>query len=174
MMYRLKALVESIRERFSRSPYAGVAADATREGMSRTVANIADVRGPLIVMALVGGVAYFIYAHPPFENVNRGEIGVRVNRLTGDVAEFRDGNVLVLPGVHEIRVFTLRDQTYQPEQIKRAEGQAPLQSVEGLSFGVDLSVRYALDADKLRVTSKTLPDNVGSEIVEPAVQGVIY
>lgn len=174
MMHRLKALVESIRERFSRSPYAGVAADATRTGVSQAVTRVADVRGPLIVMALVGGMVYFVYTHPPFENVNRGEVGVRVNRLTGDVSEFRDGNVLVLPGVHEIRVFTLRDQTYQPEQIRRADGAAPLQSVEGLSFGVDLSVRYALDADKLRMTSKTLPDNVGSEIVEPAVQGVIY
>src|SRR5258706_5729396 len=174
MMHRLKALVESIRERFSHPRYAGVAADATREGTSRAATNIADVKGPLIVMALVGGIVYFVYTHPPFENVNRGEVGVRVNRLTGDVGEFRDGNVLVLPGVHEIRVFTLRDQTYQPEQIRRAEGAAPLQSVEGLSFGVDLSVRYALDAAKLRTTSKSLPDNISGEIVEPAVQGVIY
>jgi regulator of protease activity HflC (stomatin/prohibitin superfamily) len=37
-----------------------------------------------------------------------------------------------------------------------------------------LSVRYALDAAKLRATSKTLPDNISGEIVEPAVQGVIY
>jgi regulator of protease activity HflC (stomatin/prohibitin superfamily) len=35
-------------------------------------------------------------------------------------------------------------------------------------------VRYALDAAKLRTTSKTLPDNISGEIVEPAVQGVIY
>ena len=35
-------------------------------------------------------------------------------------------------------------------------------------------MRYALDAAQLAATSKTLPDNVGAEIVEPAVQGVIY
>jgi regulator of protease activity HflC (stomatin/prohibitin superfamily) len=108
------------------------------------------------------------------ENVGRGEIGVRINRFTGDVSEWREGNVLVIPGLHDIRVFQLRDQTYQPEQIRRADGPAPLQSVEGLSLGVDLSVRYALDAAKLRAVSKNLPDNIGAEIVEPAVQGVIY
>jgi regulator of protease activity HflC (stomatin/prohibitin superfamily) len=51
---------------------------------------------------------------------------------------------------------------------------APLQSVEGLSIGIDLSVRYALDAARVRALSKSLPDNIGGEIVEPAVQGIIY
>ncbi|MDB5814243.1 MAG: prohibitin family protein [Rhodocyclales bacterium] len=174
MRYRFKALVESIRERFSRPRYTGIAADAARTGSARVFSGLADSRGALIGLAVFGGIALFVYSHPPLENVGRGEIGVRLNRLTGDISEFRDGSVLVVPGVHEIRVFTLRDQTYQPEQIRRAEGPAPLQSVEGLSLGVDLSVRYALDATKLRVTSKNLPDNISGEIVEPAVQGVIY
>jgi regulator of protease activity HflC (stomatin/prohibitin superfamily) len=128
----------------------------------------------LLLTGVAGATGYALYLYPPMQNVGRGEMGVRVNRITGDVSEWRDGNVMVLPGVHEMRVYTLRDQTYQPEQIRRADGAAPLQSVEGLSLGVDLSVRYALDAAKLRVTSKNLPDNIGGEIVEPAVQGVIY
>jgi regulator of protease activity HflC (stomatin/prohibitin superfamily) len=78
-----------------------------------------------------------------------------------------------LPGLHELRRYSLRDRTYQPEPIRRAEGPAPLQSVEGLSLGVDLSVRYALDDARLGLVS-ALPDNIGAEIVEPAVQEVIY
>ncbi len=82
--------------------------------------------------------------------------------------------MLVLPGLHEMRLYSLRDQTYRPSQSARADGPAPLQSVEGLSLGVDLSVRYALDPAKLSAVSRNLPDNVGAELVEPAVQGVIY
>ena len=58
--------------------------------------------------------------------------------------------------------------------MSRADGPAPLQSVEGLSLGADLTVRYALDPLKVAALAKSLPDDVGSEIVEPAAQGVIY
>ena len=176
MLQRLKVMVQSIRERFGRpaAEFGSRAADATSAGMTRAASGIAGAKVVLVVTGVTVIAAYALYQHPPLENIGRGEVGVRINRFTGDISEWRVGNVLVLPGLHDIRVFALRDQTYQPEQIRRAEGAAPLQSVEGLSFGVDLSVRYALDAAKLRATSKTLPDNISGEIVEPAVQGVIY
>ena len=176
MLQRLKVMVQSIRERFGRpaAEFGSRAADATSSGMTRAASGIAGAKVVLVVAGVTVIAAYALYQHPPLENIGRGEVGVRINRFTGDISEWREGNVLVLPGLHDIRVFALRDQTYQPEQIRRAEGAAPLQSVEGLSFGVDLSVRYALDAAKLRATSKTLPDNISGEIVEPAVQGVIY
>ena len=176
MLQRLKVMVQSIRERFGRpaAEFGSRAADATSAGMARAASGIAGAKLVLIVAGVTVIAAYALYRHPPLENIGRGEVGVRINRFTGDISEWREGSVLVLPGLHDIRVFALRDQTYQPEKIRRAEGAAPLQSVEGLSFGVDLSVRYALDAAKLRATSKTLPDNISGEIVEPAVQGVIY
>ena len=79
-----------------------------------------------------------------------------------------------LPGLQQMRVFSLRDQSWRAAQMSRADGPAPLQSVEGLSLGVDLTVRYALDPLKVAALAQDLPDNVGGEIVEPAVQGVIY
>ena len=176
MMQRVKVLIQSIRDRFA-GPAAGFsdrAASAARSGAARTLSGINGARGALIFLGVIGVTGYALYRHPPMQNVGRGEIGVRVNQLTGDVSEWRDGIVLVIPALHEMRVYSLRDQTYQPEQIRSADGPAPLQSVEGLSLGVDLSVRYALDAAQLRVTSKSLPDNISGEIVEPAVQGVIY
>ena len=178
MLQRLKVMVQSIRERFAgnslNTAKAAAAADAVKAGAARAVSGIAGARSTLIALGVVGAAGYAIYNHPPMQNVGRGEVGVRVNQLTGDVSEYRDGNVLVIPGLHDMRVYSLRDQTYQPEQIRRAEGAAPLQSVEGLSLGVDLSVRYALDATRVRAMSKSLPDNIGGEIVEPAVQGIIY
>ena len=80
----------------------------------------------------------------------------------------------VVPGLHTVRVFSLRDQSYRPEAMRQATGSAPLQSVEGLSLGLDLSVRYALDPNSSAVKAGNLSDNVGADIVEPAVQGLVY
>jgi regulator of protease activity HflC (stomatin/prohibitin superfamily) len=151
-----------------------VAGNAARAGAARALSCVAAARRLLVVLAVIGAAGYLLYTHPPFANVGRGEIGVRANRLTGSVSEWREGSVFVVPGLHELRRYSLRDRTYRPEQIRRADGTAPLQSVEGLSLGVDLSVRYALDAARLAAVAKNLPDNIGAEIVEPAVQGVIY
>jgi regulator of protease activity HflC (stomatin/prohibitin superfamily) len=80
----------------------------------------------------------------------------------------------VLPGLHEAQVFSLRDRVYKPLQLTQATGPAPVQSVEGLSVGIALSVRYALDPARIAATSRNLPADVDGEIVEPAVQGVVY
>jgi regulator of protease activity HflC (stomatin/prohibitin superfamily) len=127
-----------------------------------------------VLAAIFGAAAFALYRHPPVKSVGRGEIGLRTNVLTGAVSEWRDGTVFVLPGLHDARVFSLRDQIYRPVESVRAEGPAPLQSLEGLSLGVDLSVRYALDPARLRALAVSLPDDIAREIVEPAVQGVIY
>jgi regulator of protease activity HflC (stomatin/prohibitin superfamily) len=153
---------------------AGWTAHAARNGIARVLSGLQGTRGLLVGLGILGAAGYALYTHPPVANIGRGEVGVRMNRLTGSVSEWRDGSVFVIPGIHDLRVYSLRDRTYQPEQIRRSDGAAPLQSVEGLSLGVDLSVRYALDATKLAAVSKSLPEDVGAEIVEPVVQGVIY
>ena len=81
---------------------------------------------------------------------------------------------MLIPGLHELRTFPLRDQTYQPIESSKATGAAPFQSVEGMSLGVDLTVRYALDGSKIIALSKNLPDDIAGQVVQPAVQGVIY
>ena len=176
MLQRLKVMVQSIRE-WLRACTAGLGratGGAAKAGAERALSGLAGARVALAVLALVGITGYVLYQHPPVANIGRGEVGIRMNRLTGNASEWRDGSVFVLPGLHDMRLYSLRDRTYQPEQIRRADGAAPLQSVEGLSLGVDLAVRYALDPAKLAAVSKNLPDDIGAEIVEPAVQGVIY
>lgn len=172
MLHRVKDRFLSILAWIARR--TAVAADMTAEAASSGGSRAAGARGLLTVLGLLGIAGYALYTHPPVANVGRGEAGVRVNRLTGSVSEWRDGGVFVMPGIHEMRLYSLRDRTYQPGQIRRADGPAPLQSIEGLSLGVDLSVRYALDERRLTAISKNLPDDIGAEIVEPAVQGVIY
>jgi regulator of protease activity HflC (stomatin/prohibitin superfamily) len=176
MWDRLKGTLRFIREYFAaRAQGAGSrAAEAARNGTARALEGLHSARWALIGMGLLGGTGYLLTLYPPVKTVGRGEAGIRLNRLTGEVSEWRDGSVWVMPGLHEMRVFSLRDQSYRPATSARADGQAPVQSVEGLSIGVDLQVRYALDPAKLRAMSTALPDDIGAEVVEPAVQGVIY
>ena len=129
---------------------------------------------PLTVVALAVASAAALVMHPPMQGVGRGEVGVRINHLTGSVSEWNEGSVFVLPGLQQMRVFTLRDQSWRAAQMSRADGPAPLQSVEGLSLGADLTVRYAIDPLKVAALARSLPDDVGTEVVEPAAQGVIY
>jgi regulator of protease activity HflC (stomatin/prohibitin superfamily) len=153
MLDRLQPLLASIREKLP---------------------GLAPARGLVILAAAAALAVWAIHDHPPVRTVGQGEAGVRENRLTGEVTQWRDGSVLVVPFVHEMRVYSIRDRTYRPAQVARAEGPAPLQSQEGLSLGVDLSVRYALDTARLRETARRLPDDIDAEVVEPAVSGVIY
>jgi regulator of protease activity HflC (stomatin/prohibitin superfamily) len=176
MLQRLKVMTQSIRDWLA-GPAAGIggmAASAARAGVVRTASGLAGARGALILLGVVGAAGFVLYRNPLLQNVGRGDVGVRINHVTGSVSEWHDGSVFVMPGVHDLRLYSLRDHTYRPAQASRADGAAPLQSVEGLSLGVDLSVRYALDSTKVSALSKSLPDDIGGEIVEPAVQGVIY
>ena len=127
-------------------------------------------RTTVITLGLLAAGGYAVYAHPPMQSIGRGEVGMRLNQFTGSSTEVRDGAVLIIPVLHTLRRFSLRDQVYRPT----ASGMAPFQSVEGLSIGVDISVRYALDANKIAVMARDLPDDISGEIVEPMVQGVLY
>ena len=145
----------------------------TRAIVGGALAGLNAAKGLLILAALLGAVAYALYRHPPFKPVGRGEIGLRTNLFTGEVTEQREGSVLVLPLVHDLRVFALRDQVYRPPT-QQADGPSPLQSLEGLSLGADISVRYAIDPARLRAVAASLPEDIAGQIVEPAVQGTIY
>lgn len=130
-------------------------------------------RGKLLAIGLIGGAGYAIYNHPPLEHIERGYIGVRINQLNGNFILMREGTVWVLPGLHELRQYSLQDQTYRPS-LEHANDNSPFQSIEGLSLGVDLTVRYALNPEALNPKAKSLPDDIDGEIVDPAVQGVVY
>ena len=139
-----------------------------------SVNAISAARVTWVALVIFLALGYAMYRNPPVKAVARGELGLRLNRLTGTVDEWRDGSVLALPAVHEVRVFSLRDQVYKPADSTRADAAAPFQSVEGLSIGVDVSVRYALDAARLRAVWTRLPDDVGADVVQPAVNSVVY
>ena len=124
-----------------------------------------------IAVALVG---FALFLNPPVRSVLPGEIGVRVNRLTGALAIEPEGPVLVAPFLHELRTYSLRDQVYRPARSMKAGGEAPFQSVEGLSLGMEVTVRYALDPSRIQSVARKLPQDVGRDLIEPVVDGVLY
>ena len=143
--------------------------------VERLAARLPRVRlVPLTVCAVAVAAAWGLWTHSPLRSVPNGEIGVRMNRFTGDASVVRAGTVFVLPGLQGLRLYDLHEQVFRPVESASASGPAPFQSVEGLSIGVDVTAHYALDPARIATIARDLPPDVGADVVAPAVQGVIY
>lgn len=150
-----------------------IAVGARRAGVW-CVTRAVRYRFLLLLAGLVGFFGYTLLLQPPVRTVKSGELLVRNNYRTGISSYFQGGSVWVLPGIHDVRRFSLRDQLYKPQDSSRADGPAPFQSSEGLSIGMDISVRYALDPSKVAIIAERAPDDIGREVIAPSVQGVVY
>ncbi len=172
MAGRLEALLEFVQralvERLGR--LGAVLAGAVR-GVFVTARSL---RWRLAMAALLAAFAYSLYAHPPFATARRGEVLVRLNLFNGSVSAYTAGTVPVLPAIHQVRRYSTRDQVYRPIESASATGSAPFQSNEGLSIGVDLTVRWTIDRARIAQMSKEFPDDLNADLVRPAVQGVVY
>jgi regulator of protease activity HflC (stomatin/prohibitin superfamily) len=146
----------------------------TAEGVRIVMARVWRWRVWLVIAAILAALGHVAYTHPPFESVRRSEVLVRTNVFDGTAEAFSGGTVLVLPGIHQVRCYPTRDQVYHPSASTRASGPAPFQSNEGLSLGVDLTVRWAIDRARIAKLSKEFPDDLNADLVQPAVQGVVY
>ena len=93
-------------------------------GARLSTAEAPSRRGMLALGLLAaGGVGVWaLAAHPPLVAVEPGAVAVRTNQWSGSVDEFGDGSVLVLPGLHQVRTLTLRDQSFKPRQGRKANG----------------------------------------------------
>jgi regulator of protease activity HflC (stomatin/prohibitin superfamily) len=128
----------------------------------------------LAVLAVLAALGYTLYVHPLLATVRRGEVLVRTNQFDGSARAYSAGTVLLVPGVHQVRRYPTQDQVYRPSESARASGPAPFQSNEGLSIGVDLTVRWAFDRGRLAQFSREYPDDLNTDLVRPAVEGVVY
>lgn len=172
MSSRLDALREFLRHAIL-EPLGRLAA-AVRRGVRLGGSAGYRRRWRIGILALFALGVYGLCSHPPFAAVRRGQVLVRTNGLDGSVTVFTGGTVLVLPGIHQVRCYSIRDQVYRPLESATATGPAPFQSIEGLSIGVDLTVRWTLDRTRLAQMSKEFPDDLNDDLVAPAVQGVVY
>jgi regulator of protease activity HflC (stomatin/prohibitin superfamily) len=160
-------------ERALIGPVRALAALAAR-GAAVAGASAWRRRARLATAAFLAAVAYLAYLHPPLASVHRSEVLVRTNVLDGSAQAYTAGTVLLIPGVHQLRRYPTRDQLYRPAESARATGPAPFQSSEGLSIGVDLTVRWAIDRARIAQMSREYPDDLNADLVRPAVQGIVY
>jgi len=144
------------------------------QGLRRVFAGGWRRRGRLAAAAVIAALAYALYAHPPFATVHAGETLVLSDDLDGTARAYSAGTVLVLPGIEQVHRYPVRDQIYRADENSSATGPSPFQSVEGLSIGVDLTVRWAIDRTRVAQLSKEFPDDIDADLVRPAVQGVVY
>jgi regulator of protease activity HflC (stomatin/prohibitin superfamily) len=172
MSGRLEALLKFVQQALIEPLHrlAGATAAAVRALLAIAVRR----RRRLVIAGLLALLAYGLYVHPPFAAVRRGEVLVRTNVLDGSVSVYTAGAVLALPAIHQVRRYSTRDQVYRPIESASATGAAPFQSVEGLSLGIDLAVRWTVDPKRLAQMSKEFPDDINADLVHPAVQGVIF
>jgi len=172
MWDRLRVLLQRVRRGLRELGARLTAGAAGTRSEPRTC--VARTRIQLAVLVLLVGCTYALCRHPPFTSVQRGQIVVRTNLLDGSAQTYTAGTVVVLPGIHQLRRFPTRDQVFRPLDAASATGPAPFQSNEGLSIGVDLTVRWAIDRSRLAQMSKEYPDDLNADLVRPAVQGVVY
>jgi regulator of protease activity HflC (stomatin/prohibitin superfamily) len=172
MLQRLKTLVASLRQAFTRGASRGLEAAST--AAPSVARSLRRALPPLLAVTAVTAAGYAIVMHPPVQAVPHGQAALRTNQFSGGTSEFRSGSFLMLPGLHEVRFFPLRDQSYHPAALAKADGPAPLQSVEGLSLGLDMTVRWSVDPTRLGELSRKLPEDIEGDVISPAVQAVVY
>ena len=128
----------------------------------------------LLGVLALGGVTVAVLIARPIRSIPPGTAAVRVNRLTGGMAILDEGWALDLPIVHELRRYPLHDQVYRPDDCAKASGAGAFQSVEGLSVGVDVSVRWALAPEKMSKAARLRPEDLQQELVQPTVDAALH
>ena len=128
----------------------------------------------IVAAAMVIAVVAAGASHPPLQTLTPGEAGLRVNLASGEAIEFGEGPVWLVPGLHQLRRYSLKDRVFRDTASLHAGGSAPFQSSDGLSIGVDLTIRYALDRAALATLASRMPDDIDHEVVEPMLRGVAY
>ena len=125
--------------------------------------------------ALAAGAGYLLVQHPPVQPLEPGHLAVRTNNLTGETSVWREGPVWVWPGLHQLATLSLQDRSWTAAAMATADGAAPAQTVEGLSIGMDLRVRYAIDPSRIGgPQALSYPKDIDGQIIEPAVQATVY
>jgi len=155
---------------------------ALKEGLARAAASgaagaaaaLGRARHQLILLGALALAIWALYRHPPLISVAPGDVAVRTNALTGSSSVLDEGSALRLPLLHGVRRISLRDQLMRSSEGRLASGPSPYQSVEGLSIGIDVAVRYAVDPAQVTRIARSLPADLSAEVVAPEVKEITY
>jgi regulator of protease activity HflC (stomatin/prohibitin superfamily) len=113
------------------------------------------------ILPLLAGLA--------IEIVPAGMAGVRVSQVSGTLdGTLYPGLHLVVPLVQSVALFDARDQIYSTT-ITEKPGPLTVQTKEGLSVGMAVTVRYRIDPRRLSFVQANLPQPLETELVPPVV-----
>jgi len=105
--------------------------------------------------------------------VPSGAAGVRVSQLSGTLGgTLYPGTHLVVPLVHHVEIYNVRDQVFSTNPSETPKDPAPVLKVyskEGLPVGLGISMRYQLDPQRLPYVQSSLPRPIETEIMPPVV-----
>jgi regulator of protease activity HflC (stomatin/prohibitin superfamily) len=106
--------------------------------------------------------------------VPSGSAGVRVNQFSGIRPEtLYTGVHLVIPAIETIELYNIRDQMFTTSIGDGKKKDAlKVQTQEGLTPALAVTVRYRIEARKLAYINANLPQPVEQELVGPAVSTV--
>jgi len=105
--------------------------------------------------------------------VPSGMAAVRVSQISGTLGgTMYPGTHLIVPLVHHVEMFNIRDQMFNTNPSENAKDPTPVLKVyskEGLAVGLGVSVRYQIDPQRLPYMANALPQPVETEIMPPVV-----
>jgi len=164
----MNAFLAAQKERLARAAASGAA------GVAGAVAGLGRGRLQLILLGALASALWALVRHPLLITMAPGDVVVRTNALTGNSSVFDQGSAIRLPLLHDVRRFSLRDQVMRPAEGRLASGPSPYQSVEGLSIGIDVAVRFAVDPGQVTRIARSLPADLSTEVVAPEVKEITY
>jgi regulator of protease activity HflC (stomatin/prohibitin superfamily) len=108
-----------------------------------------------------------------FAMVPEGSGGVRISQISGVLpGTLYPGVHLIVPFVQRVEVYDLRDHLFTTTAVTDAPTKnevLTVQTREGLTIGLAVSVRYRLDPRKLAYIQENLAQPVDTQIVAPVV-----
>jgi regulator of protease activity HflC (stomatin/prohibitin superfamily) len=105
-----------------------------------------------------------------------GQAGVRISQVDGVMpGTLYAGTRFVLPLLDRVQTYDVRDRVFSTSSgmVNRQEFELlTVESREGLSLGVGVTVRYRIDPTRLDYVEANLPQPIDAKIVEPVVTSV--
>jgi len=107
-----------------------------------------------------------------------GYAGIRISQLFGvRPGTLYAGTHLIVPLVDRAQLFDIRDRVFSTTALAVRNDKMELlevQAREGLSVGLEVTVRYRVDPTRLAFIQANVPQPVDSEIVEPTVVAAFH
>ncbi|MGB9455551.1 MAG: SPFH domain-containing protein [Bryobacteraceae bacterium] len=124
-----------------------------------------QIAGRVAALALVP-----LLAGLSIDVVPAGMAGVCVSQISGTVpGTLYPGLHFLWPLVQSVALYDVRDQIFQTTLGEKAVQPLSVQTREGLSVGLAVTVRYRIDPQRLAFVQANLPQPVDRELVPPVV-----